>query len=165
MRRASLVSAYLLPLVARVSLFAQLPSKDLESLQGEWQITKLVGHGNTLLPKDLKEFKFVVDGNRLTYQFVMHNRTVRVEFLFAIDETANPKRIDAKLLNGAYKHKVCPSIYELRGDVLKLCLPEPPINTRPERFQPGTNSGCLFFTLQRSQPIDAKWRSAGYGSN
>jgi uncharacterized protein (TIGR03067 family) len=52
-------------------------------------------------------------------------------------------------LDGAFKGDKIPSIYELKGDTLKLCIPNKPGSSRPKAFDSPEKSGIGLFVLKR----------------
>lgn len=121
--------------------------KDLEQLQGIWQVTALEVDGNQAPDEALKEFKITVKGDRMSHK----TGETTEESSFKLDPSKKPKQIDFTVVAGTDKGKNMKAIYELDGDSLKLCVGSPGAE-RPTEFasKAGTKIGLI--VLKRTKP-------------
>jgi uncharacterized protein (TIGR03067 family) len=73
------------------------------------------------------------------------------EFQLKLDPAKQPKEIDLKALGGMYQGKTVPGIYEVKGDTLKLCLPNKDDILRPKEFNAPKDSRLVLLVLKRSK--------------
>ena len=120
------------------------PKKDQELIQGAWEVSESIARG-TALPDDIrKELRFAFKGDKLTVTGEMGTGSIR-EYSFKLDQTKSPKAIDTTALTGPHKGKTVPAIYELNGDILKICIPNEVTSERPNEFKaPKEKNQCLF---------------------
>jgi RNA polymerase sigma-70 factor (ECF subfamily) len=120
------------------------PADDKTLLQGAW-IQVSVQVDGVEIPHNQEDFQFVFSGNRLLAR--LHGQD-RAEYAFALQSDQKPKAIDITLVTMPPKGKVLNAVYELNGDVLKLCFPgndskrPPEVASRPE-------TGIVLITLHR----------------
>ncbi|MCI0642164.1 MAG: sigma-70 family RNA polymerase sigma factor [Gemmataceae bacterium] len=120
---------------------------DKELLQGTWDVTEVVSDGTAT--DNLKGVQAVFDKDQLSLVGVAGKR----DFSVKLDPTKKPKAIDLTALDGEQKDKTNPAIYELDGDVLKLCMSnEPGKITRPAELASKEGSKLLLMTLKRVKP-------------
>jgi uncharacterized protein (TIGR03067 family) len=120
--------------------------KELEKLQGKWDITKVVSDGTAT--DNLKGVQAVFDKDTLS----LIGEGGKREFAIKLDPTKKPKALDMTALDGELKDKTNPAIYELEGDVLKLCLSnELGENKRPAELASKEGSKLLLMTFKRSK--------------
>jgi uncharacterized protein (TIGR03067 family) len=111
--------------------------KDMDALQGKWQITSLTRDGKDQdVPKDAVR---VVKDDKYT---VTPRPGVTIEGTFKIDPTAKPKTIDTTPTTGDNKGKTSLGIYEIDGDTLKICW-APAGKDRPTEFKSAEGSGVF----------------------
>jgi len=131
--------------------------KELEPLQGIWNIDTMEW-GTNSLPKELmKGYKFVFDGNKLTWDAAigMMRKGGKISALedgafpcdFKIDSSKKPKQIDITqhLKQGDW---TVVGIYEIKGDALTVCYSANRKGRRPTEFSTmdGVNIGCITLT-------------------
>lgn len=129
-------------------------------LQGQWQVTGLVIDGRdvssaTQPARALDGFKLVIEGSRFTYFMIVNGKEHQIDLDVATDVAKTPHVLDAKLLGGAFKGKVCQGIYELEGDTLRLCLPDKPGTKRPAKLESKPGSLTQLITLERMKTGDS----------
>ncbi|MEO8593907.1 MAG: TIGR03067 domain-containing protein [Candidatus Solibacter sp.] len=114
---------------------------DLESLQGRWKIVSLEMEGQTMGGGDAQ---IEVRGARFT------TRAMGAEYAgtLTVDEGQTPRRFDLRFDEGPEKGTTALGIYELRGDVWKLCLTTRG-GERPKEFAAPAGTGIAFEVLQR----------------
>jgi uncharacterized protein (TIGR03067 family) len=136
---------------------AKTGGKELELLQGTWNIDTMEWGGKSL-PKELMTgYKFVFDGNKLNWEGAIgiQSRSGKVSALgdavhnceFKIDASQDPKQIDITLqLNK--RDRTYRGIYEIKGDTLKVCYFASDNGRRPAEFstKDGVNIGSIVLT-------------------
>src|SRR5258707_8561114 len=130
--------------------------KELELLQGTWNIDTMEWGGKSV-PKELMNgYKFVFAGNKLTWDGAIGimSRMGKVTAIdgkfpcdFEIDPGKEPKQIDITL----HLKKDAPTrlgIYEIKGDTLKVCYFAGNMGKRPDEFstKDGLNIGYIVLT-------------------
>ena len=116
--------------------------KDMEALQGKWQIVSLERDGkSTDVAKDAVR---VIKDDKYT---VTPRPGVTIEGTFKIDPSAKPKTIDVTPTTGDNKGKTSLGIYEIDGDALKICW-APSGKDRPTEFKSPEGSG-LFLAVHK----------------
>jgi uncharacterized protein (TIGR03067 family) len=127
----------------------QLTKKDRDKLQGKWQMTRATAdfpaNGADLLPvvNALVRSNIEIKGDRLTAANKGANQQA---FTFSIDATKKPKTID--LAAESKKDRKVLGVYELEGDVLRLCVAGGA--SRPAECKP--HPGALFLVYRREKP-------------
>jgi uncharacterized protein (TIGR03067 family) len=108
-------------------------AKDLELLQGTWEIVSMEVEGEKLPPKAIKSMTVQFKTNLMTMGIGAHTETST----FTLDADKNPKWIDAT--SGATRTgDIVVGIYKIEGDRISLCLSKKR-NDRPKVF--ATNKG------------------------
>lgn len=145
-RRVAGIGVGVLALAVVTVARADDAEKELEKLQGKWDVTKVVSDGTAT--DNLKGVQAVFDKDRLS----LVGKEGKREFSIKLDPTKKPKAIDMTALDGDFKDKTNPAIYELMGDTLKLCLSnEPGENERPTDLASKEGSKLLLMTFKRSK--------------
>ena len=108
--------------------------KDLEKLQGTWQVAAVEIDGRSLPGWWIERFTFTFKGDELT-----EPDTDRVE-LVKLDASKKPKTIDAGKMLG---------IYRLDDDELTICVSEATEPKRPKEFKASKGSNQTQWTLRR----------------
>jgi uncharacterized protein (TIGR03067 family) len=120
--------------------------KDVQRIQGDWALVSAQVDGRDGA-KDAKDALFTIQGDKLTIAFTNQDgneeRKPAME-LTLTPETA-PKRIDLVPEGGPGKGMLMPGIYELDGDVLKICFGE----HRPKEFTAKQGSKQAMWVLKR----------------
>ncbi len=152
-------------------------NKDLESLAGTWNIDTM-GWGNDSLPKEqMKGYKFVFAGNKLTWEAATGMvkvrdgisatyNTVPVPCDFKIDPSKEPKEIDITMhLKQRDKtvDKICRGIYEIKGDALKVYYYFIDTGRRPTEFSSKGERRIGYITLTRAPDKADKPKEAPKG--
>ena len=119
--------------------------KDLDSLQGSWSITALEVEGQPMPAAMLSDARVVIKNGR----FTSTGMGAVYEGVLELDSSKNPRKLDMKFDAGPEKGATNPGIYELDGDVLRICF-----NTRgsarPSSFATTPGSGFALETLTRA---------------
>ena len=124
--------------------------QDQAGLQGTWEVTEFIMNGNSVSEDDRKDLRFVFEGDvmKLTGPGGIGKR----EYKYQLDPLSTPKSIDTIPQDGPFQGKSGPAIYELQGDVLKLCIPNKETSVRPKEFHSPQGSNLGLFVLKRAQP-------------
>jgi uncharacterized protein (TIGR03067 family) len=121
--------------------------KERERLQGTWELTGAVGGGKPVPPEKVKGVRVVFSGEQMS--LVSPGDEPKREFTFKLDPTAKPKAIDLTALDGGFKGKTNPGIYQLEGDTLKLCMRNEPTKERPAKLASPEGSDLILMTLKK----------------
>jgi RNA polymerase sigma factor (sigma-70 family) len=133
--------------------------KDLDLLQGTWNIDAM-GWGGKDLPRELMTgYKFVFAGNKLTWEGAigMTSRAGKITANdgafpcdFKIDPSQEPKQIDITLHRKNGDGTVL-GIYEIKGDTLKVCYYSSNTGRRPTEFDNKDKGNMGFVVLTRAK--------------
>lgn len=131
------------------SLAADDAKSDLDGLQGSWQVAEYVNDGRPA-PEDVR--------NAITITFKGERLHVsgpggigERAFSIKLDRGAMPKAMDVTPLDGKFKDKTFPGIYEFKGEQLRLCMPNLNPNKRPREFKSLEGSYLVLFVLKRAK--------------
>lgn len=91
-------------------------------LEGNWQMVSGVMDGAAMQPSDVQWVRRVMTGNETK---VTAGPQTMLQAAFTHDPTQSPKTIDYVITAGANKGKTQLGIYELEGDLLKICMAAP----------------------------------------
>ena len=122
--------------------------KDLEKLQGTWNLVGMEVEGQTIPPENFQGWNAVYEGDTLTLKV---GNEVRRRGIETLDPSRNPKAINTWDLDGPYEDQTVPGIYALEGDSLKLCFARPG-STRPTEFTTTRGTGFLYVVYERKKP-------------
>ena len=124
--------------------------------------------GGKSLPKELMTgYKFVFDGNKLTWEGAIgiQSRAGKVSAIgdavhpgkFKIDPGQDPKQIDITLQFNKVDRTLL-GIYEIKGDTLKVCCFASNTGKRPTEFatKAGVNTGLIVLTRGRSKAFPSR---------
>ncbi|MFO0965528.1 MAG: TIGR03067 domain-containing protein [Gemmataceae bacterium] len=134
--------------------------KDLELLQGTWNIDSMAWGGKSL-PKDLMTgYKFVFAGAKLTWEGAIgiQSRAGKVMAIgdavyrcdFKIDPGQEPKQIDITLPLKKGDRTLL-GIYEIKGDTLKVCYFASDTGRRPTDFATKEGLSIGYIVLTRAK--------------
>jgi uncharacterized protein (TIGR03067 family) len=134
--------------------------KELERLQGTWEVIEQVGEdGGKVWKQAGNGWKFIITKGRIesVYAQTDPKELHRDEFLFKLDPTSLPKRIDLKY---SQKTELWPNgyslygIYQIDGDRLQICQSQEADNekSRPTGFVVELSSRQTLLKLKRIWP-------------
>jgi uncharacterized protein (TIGR03067 family) len=123
------------------------PKDDRAKIQGTWKVVEVVFKGQTIPEEQSKEMRFVFTEDKMTIMG-FPGRDKR-EYTYSLDPAATPRAIDPLALDGPFKDKKRPAIYELDGDSLKVCIPSKETKDRPTEFKSPRDSNLGLFVLRR----------------
>ena len=120
--------------------------KELEKFKGTWRWIFLESEGVKVPEDQFKNSRLVIDGDRFTSQ----EADVTYRGTFKVSPGSKPKAIDVVFTEGPEKGKSFKGIYELEGDVYKVCLGMPG-RERPTQFVSKPGSGHVLEILRRQK--------------
>jgi uncharacterized protein (TIGR03067 family) len=120
-----------------------LADKDLDALQGTWETQRVVGKGGKEVPpENAKAVSFVVQGDTLK-RFV-NGVDKNDPATLKVDATRKPAHVDLTPARPGDPKML--GIYELDGDMLKLCFSP---TKRPEKFESPQGGDNTLLVLKR----------------
>jgi len=152
MGKLSIVAALMLCLSAvmlrAASGTAPAAKSDKELLQGTWRVVGMVRNGDATPEDDLKEASMSMRFAGEIATLAKGDRSKDASF--TLDETKTPKQIVITPKDGPEKDKPRTSIYELKGDTLKMAFRIGQDTAAPTDFTQGDGLGLM--TLERQKP-------------
>jgi uncharacterized protein (TIGR03067 family) len=137
-------------LIAADEVNIEAVKKERRLSQGTWRVAALEGDGIKMPEEDFANITVLneLDGNwivKLEGEIIWKGTST-------IDPTKNPKTIDFRPTDGADVGKTFFGIYEIAGDVRRLCYAEAG-KERPAEFVTYKGSGRVLVTFKRERPI------------
>ena len=124
---------------------AEEKKDDAKAMNGLWTVEKAIFKGKDAT--DLfKEAKLTITDGKYSVDFA----GTKDEGTLKIDADKKPKTIDIIGTEGPNKDKTIPSIYELDGDILKICYTLEG-KDRPAAFESKEGTETLFVTYKRAK--------------
>jgi uncharacterized protein (TIGR03067 family) len=124
--------------------------KEIEKLQGNWNIVSLEMDGRTMSAASLGGARIAIQGDR----FTSIGMGATYEGTIALDPSANPKAFSLNFTTGPEKGNANLGIYELNGDTWRICLATHGPK-RPQTFAAAPGSGIALEILKRGEPESA----------
>lgn len=124
--------------------------KDLQWMQGHWELTELIIDGKKVDVLNLGDAKAEIKNNVFAVTLNNQNWTA----LLKLDASKKPKEIDLNYLNGPFKDKACKGIYLHEKDAFKICRNLNPDQDRPTEFASPAQSGVFIITWKRPPKKD-----------
>ena len=124
--------------------------KDLDSIQGTWQVVASE-FGGQKAPKEALEqakLRLTLKGNKFVYTSGDKKLT---EGTFEIDPTKKPRTLDARGTDPTGKEVATTGIYELNGDTMRVCFVLKG-EKRPEAFVSRPGSKVAIIEYKRVKP-------------
>ena len=145
------LAAALLGPILLLALGADDPKKDKDAdkIQGTWEAVEMTIDGRPIPAEEVKEIQIVFTPDKM--QLVGKAGIGKREYTYKIDPDTKPKSLDTTPLDGPFKGKTGPAIYELDGDNLKLCIPNKETKDRPADFKAEQGSNLGLFILKRAK--------------
>ncbi len=116
--------------------------KDLDKLQGTWQMQKLVGRGKEIDDDRARAISYVFEGN--TAKRFVNGVDRKDPGTIKIDAMMKPAHIDLKPAKEGDPTML--GIYEIDGDMLKWCFSA---KKRPEKFEAPEGSDSILMIFKR----------------
>jgi uncharacterized protein (TIGR03067 family) len=153
-KRRGLMRAYILAVFAAALLLSAAPvladdKKDLNELQGTWEVTAMFADGKPETDK-AKGTTFVIKGDKIT--LVASEGQDKRSYTIKLDSAKKPKGIDALAPDGAVDGMTLLGIYEIKGDTLTWCVPIEPGGKRPAKVAPKEGDQAMILTAKRVKP-------------
>ena len=119
--------------------------KDLKKFQGAWTFESVEVGGKVDSAADFKDMTVTFEGD----QFIVKkgNEVIQVG-TEKIDPSKSPKTVDVTVTEGLSKGAVMLGIYEIDGDMLKVCF-DPEGKKRPTEFKTAPGSQAFFNVHKR----------------
>jgi uncharacterized protein (TIGR03067 family) len=117
---------------------------DLDLLQGSWTVTALEVDGQKMPASMLANARIAINGDR----FTSTGMGATYEGTLELDESTSPRQLNMKFDAGPEKGNTNLCIYELDGDIWKICIATRG-SVRPSSFTSPPGSGFAFETLTR----------------
>jgi uncharacterized protein (TIGR03067 family) len=92
--------------------------KELKKLQGTWKVTRMEVAGVKMPQTAYEHVTVVIDGDKLAFR---DKGKTYEEIECVLDPSKKPREIDLHYVTGLKKGVVEIGIYEIDGDVLKIC--------------------------------------------
>ncbi len=141
--------APLFAVAAALLLNAGAPAdSDLDKLQGTWVLAAMESDGEAVPAESFKGWNSEYKGNKLTLRA---GETVRRRGIITLEPSRKPKAINTWDQDGPFADQTVPGIYELDGDVLRLCFARPG-EDRPKEFSTKGGKAFLYCVYKRSKP-------------
>jgi uncharacterized protein (TIGR03067 family) len=120
--------------------------KELEKWQGTWTLVGAEEKGQKLSDDQLKQVPvtLIVKDDKFTIKFGEQS----MEGTFKIDPAKKPKAYDAKGTDAEGKTHESKGIYEIEGDMLKVCFVSAD-KERPKEFKADAGSDSLIHTYKK----------------
>lgn len=122
-------------------------AKEGTKLEGTWTIASVVRNDNPLPEDRLKDARIVFQGETFTHK---QGEKTLAKGRFRLDPGKKPGVIDL-VVKGEKKEETTLGIYELEGDVLRICGARPG-QERPTKFEARDGSGHTLMTCKRAKP-------------
>jgi uncharacterized protein (TIGR03067 family) len=119
--------------------------KETTRFGGSWRIVSSEIEGSSAPQDQLKGSRLTFDGKR--FMSTEEGRTSGGTF--RVDPSRHPRTIDLIFTEGPEKNKTVLGIYELDGDLCRLCLAPPGQDRRPSQFAGKRGSGHVYSVLKR----------------
>jgi uncharacterized protein (TIGR03067 family) len=147
--------------LAIVSLFAAVRSqaadgeakeeavaKDLQAFKGTWRLSSKEVDGKKSSEEEIKDVIATNDG---LGRFSVRRGDKAIDAgAVKLDPAKKPKTIDITFTEGDRKRKTAFGIYEIEGDVFRVCVARPG-DERPAEFSAKAGSGCTLVVYQREK--------------
>ncbi len=120
--------------------------KEYEKFTGTWRIVSFEMEGTKADAEELKDSRLVLKGDK----FTMSLGPMSYGGTYQVDPTKKPRTMDVTFTDGPDKGKTLLAIYELDGDIYKVCIAEPG-KERPKEFTSAKGSGCALEVFKREK--------------
>jgi uncharacterized protein (TIGR03067 family) len=122
--------------------------KELEKFQGAWIATALESNGQKAPEDQIKLYRITFTGDK--YVEKVAEQTVE-EGTQKLDPTKKPKTMDITITQGGQKGEMQLAIYEIEGDMLKICAAQAGSKDRPADFTAKAGSDRLLIILKKDK--------------
>lgn len=129
-----------------VCTFTSARADDLKAMEGKWTVAEAEAGGKKIESEDLAKLVVTITG--ATYSLMTDDGPDGGTL--TLDETQNPKTMDATDTEGMDVGKVIRAIYEITGDTMRVCYAIEG-GARPTEFATRDGVPWLLITYQRQK--------------
>jgi uncharacterized protein (TIGR03067 family) len=124
---------------------ADAAKKDLDALQGTWEMAALEVNGQPVPEEKIRGTTLTIKGDKYTVKVKdkSHQTT------FKLDPSQKPKAIDMFFPDGPELPKLSKGVYEIDGDTFRLCRHQMPGKDRPAQLGSWPDTGLFVVTWKR----------------
>lgn len=122
--------------------------KDRAALQGTWKVVAAEDNGEKVPATEIKDLFLTFRADAIE---IREGGKVAEKFAYLLDPTKKPKEIDLTYTAGPKKGTTDRGIYQIDGDMLRICIQTNKDNARPRDFAAPVNSRNSLVTMQRSK--------------
>jgi uncharacterized protein (TIGR03067 family) len=140
------MSAALLTLLVLLPV-ADEKKSDMDRLQGTWVMESLEVEGKLVPEERIKGTTLTIKDDR----YITKVKEKSHEVMFKLDPKEKPKHIDMYFPDDPNVPKLAKGIYELDGDMLKICRAQAPGEDRPREFVTEGATGRFIVTWKRQK--------------
>lgn len=120
--------------------------KKTDSLEGTWNVTGMERGGQPVPTDEYKGAVLTIKGDKYNFKSGGESEDGTIK----LDPAKKPKTIDLAITSGNDKDKNQLGIYEITGDILKVCVTPPGSKDRPTEFTTKADNAQFIFTLKRA---------------
>jgi len=143
---ANIVSAVLVLTVG--GDITEMIRKDKAALQGTWKVTASEQDGEKVPADDLKDLFLIFKGDAI---LIKEGGKAEERFSYLLDPSKKPKEIDLIVKVGQNKGRIDRAIYQVDGDVLRICIQSTKDAPRARDFSTRAGSKLWLVVLQRTK--------------
>jgi steroid delta-isomerase-like uncharacterized protein len=118
---------------------------DLAMFQGTWEAVGFQEGPAKAADEHLAALRLVIEGDRYRYE----EPGGGFEGRFRLDPTRSPKEIDSIPTSGEHRGTVAPGIYEIDGQMHRVCFAPPGSAARPTSLADGPGEGCRLYVMRK----------------
>jgi len=104
-----------------LAVLIALPADKPHPVVGPWRVTELITADQHLKDQDAERFRVELTKDKLLLR-VDAKEAVVAEWSYSVDDSLTPKLFDLVPKQGAFEGQTREGIYEIKDDVLKLCI-------------------------------------------
>ena len=119
--------------------------KELDKLQGEWEMSALEIDGKQVPEEKIKDTTLRIKGDR----YIVSTNKSKYEVTIKVDPAQKPKHMEMEFPNGTCLPKVGKAIYKLDGDKLIIVRAQSTDGDRPREFGTWPDTGVFQVTWKR----------------
>jgi RNA polymerase sigma factor (sigma-70 family) len=136
---------------SKVAQPANTPQGGAAQLEGWWEVSRLVLHGEEALPGKFEKAELAFFGNKVRFRLHRQGQRERpdTEMDFLLDPKRQPHGIDFIPRQGPLEGKALRGIYEVKGDNLRLCFSDQPEAPRPSGFRVSAGANLYLVIARR----------------
>jgi uncharacterized protein (TIGR03067 family) len=145
---------HILAVFAAALLLSAVPvladdKKDLNELQGTWEVTAMFADGKPETDESKKGITLVIKAEKIT--LVASEGQDKRSYTIKLDSAKKPKGIELAP-DGAVDGMTLLGIYEVKGETLTWCVPIEPGGKLPAKLTPKEGDQAMILTAKRVKP-------------